>query len=64
MTAAFLCAESGIENAVIENAAAYIQGWKSRITSDPKFIVQAANAAQKAADFILNKKKEEEVAAE
>lgn len=57
--AAFLCAESGVDN-TLENSAAYIQGWLKRLTSDPKAFVTAAARAQKAADFILNRKAGEE----
>lgn len=37
----------------IENSAAYIKSWLGAIRSDSKLITSAANAAQKAADFIL-----------
>ena len=59
MTAAFLCAECGIEQPVIENQAAYIKGWVSKLREkdNEKLIVEAAQAAQKAADFILGIKK-------
>lgn len=57
--AAFLCAESGVDN-TLENSAAYIQGWLKRLTSDPKAFVTAAGKAQKAADYILNRKASEE----
>lgn len=53
MGAAFLCGESGLTPAVIENQAAYIQGWLTKLKNDPKCLVQAAGQAQKAADFIL-----------
>ena len=59
MTAAFLSAHVGIEQKILDNAAAYIQSWRSKISADPKLVVQAANQAQKAADFILNLPKEE-----
>jgi len=49
---AMLCAEAGIDNTV-ENSAAYIASWKSRLQADPKLVVQAAGKAQKAADYIL-----------
>lgn len=52
MTAAFLCAESGIAPAVIENQAAYLKGWLGRLKEDSKLIVFAAGAAQRAADWI------------
>ena len=55
LSAAFLCAEAGISNAVIHNQAAYIAGWLARLRQDRKLIVQAAAQAQKAADYILNR---------
>jgi antirestriction protein ArdC len=53
--AAFLCAEAGISPAVVENQAAYIQGWLAKIRSDKRLVIMAAAQAQKAADFILNR---------
>ena len=53
--AAFLCAEAGISPAVVENQAAYIQGWLGKIRSDKRLVIMAAAQAQKAADFILNR---------
>jgi antirestriction protein ArdC len=53
MAAAFLCRRSGISPAVIENQAAYIQGWLQQIRQDKKLVISAASAAQKAADWIL-----------
>ncbi len=53
MTSAYLCGHSGIETAVVENSAAYIQGWMKRLKADSKLFVQAAAAAQKGADLIL-----------
>jgi antirestriction protein ArdC len=58
--AAFLCAVGGIENVTLENSASYIDGWRKRISEDKTLIVKAANQAQKAADYILNKKPYEE----
>lgn len=55
LTAAFLCAESGLDN-TIENSAAYIKGWHSKLSSDPKLFWTAAGRAQKAADHILGRK--------
>lgn len=52
-TASFLCAHAGISPAVLDNQAAYIAGWKSKIRSDPKLVIGAASKAQKAADYIL-----------
>ena len=53
MAAAFLCRRAGISPAVIENQAAYIQGWLKQIRQDKKLVISAASAAQKAADWIL-----------
>lgn len=56
MTAAFLCAESGIDNSTIDNSAAYIASWLKALKNDPKMIIEAASKAQKAADHILGRK--------
>jgi antirestriction protein ArdC len=55
MGSAFLCAEAGISRAVIENQAAYVAGWLSKLREDRKLLVHAAAQAQKAADFILGR---------
>ncbi|MEE8587689.1 MAG: zincin-like metallopeptidase domain-containing protein, partial [Acidobacteriota bacterium] len=52
MGAAFLCGHCGIEQATVENSAAYIQGWLKKLKGDHKLVVIAAAQAQKAADFI------------
>lgn len=61
MTSAFLCGESGIIQSTIDNSAAYIQGWlKALKGKDNKgMVIWAAAQAQKATDFILNRKSEE-----
>jgi antirestriction protein ArdC len=53
ITASFLSAEAGTLAAVQENSLAYVQGWAKRLGSEPRLIIEAANAAQKAADCIL-----------
>jgi antirestriction protein ArdC len=55
MGAAYLCAESGISNAVIANQAAYVAGWLRKLRDDRKLLVHAAAQAQHAADFILSR---------
>jgi len=55
MGAAYLCGVAGIVNETVNNSAAYIQGWLSKLYHDKKLLVQAAAQAQKAADFILGK---------
>jgi antirestriction protein ArdC len=53
--ACFLMNEAGIDVAeTFTNTIAYIQGWISKLKNDPKIIVTASSAAQKAADYILN----------
>lgn len=60
MGAAFLCGHTGIENKTIGNSAAYIQGWLRKLKDDKTLLIHAAAQAQKAADFILNRKGGEE----
>jgi antirestriction protein ArdC len=55
MTSAFLCGHAGIDGATLEQSAAYIDGWRRKISKDPKLVVDAAAKAQKAADFILGR---------
>lgn len=55
MTATFLCSEAGIEQVTLPNAASYIHGWLGKLRSDPKLVVLAAAAAQKASDYILDR---------
>jgi len=52
MTAAFLCDECGIGQAVVPNQAAYLAAWIRTIKTDPRAVVVAAGAASKAADYI------------
>ena len=61
MGASFLCGITGIENKTIENSAAYLQGWLKVLKSDKTLLIHAAAQAQKASDFILNRKGGEEV---
>jgi antirestriction protein ArdC len=52
MGATYLCGVCGIENATINNSAAYLQNWMQVVRHDPKMLVHAAAQAQKAADYI------------
>ena len=56
LSAAYLCAEAGISNAVIANQAAYVAGWLKALRDNRKLLIHAAAQAQKAADYILNRK--------
>ena len=58
MGSAFLCATVGISPQTIEQSAAYIAGWQKRLTADPKLVVMAAGAGQRAADWILGQRGE------
>jgi len=53
--AAFLCAEGGISPSTIDNSAAYLGSWIKKLKSEPRWIVEAASHASKAADLILGK---------
>ncbi len=53
--AAYLCAEAGISNAVVENQAAYLAGWLKKLRAERRFLIHAAAQAQHAADYILNR---------
>jgi antirestriction protein ArdC len=52
MTAAMLCGIAGIEQKTLENSAAYLKSWITRLKSDSRLIVSASSQAQQAADFI------------
>lgn len=43
-----------------QQSAAYIQGWLGKLKNDKRFIFQAARAAQKAVNYILDVKEDEE----
>jgi len=60
MTACFLCSEVGIES-TFDNSAAYISGWLESFDGDRKMLVFAGHAAQKAADWIMNRIPDEKV---
>jgi antirestriction protein ArdC len=53
MSAAMLCAVTGVEG-VFDNSAAYIGSWLKAIKGDPSLIRSAATAAQKAVDLIMD----------
>ena len=51
--AAFLCHHCGIDNATLENSAAYLNGWLAKLRRNRRLIITASAQAQKAADYIL-----------
>ena len=54
MGAAYLCAQAGILPATLDNSAAYLGGWARTLRGDSRLVVQAAAAAQKAADWLTS----------
>ena len=52
LTAAMLCAECGIARSTEDVNAAYLEGWAKVLQGDAKLIVQAASAAQRAAEWM------------
>ena len=58
MGAAFLCGSCGIETKTLDNSAADIKSWLQQLRDDNKLVIFAAQQAQKAADFILDRKPE------
>jgi antirestriction protein ArdC len=59
MTAAFLCMFAGIDS-TLDQSAAYVKGWLSKLRNDSRLVVNAASKAQKAAQFILGDTTEKE----
>lgn len=56
MAAAFLCGASGIVPSVIDNQAAYLQGWLNVLKGDKRLVIAAAGQAQRAADWIMGER--------
>ena len=44
---------TGIQNATIDNSAAYIKSWIGKFKEDKKILLMACSMAQKAVDYIL-----------
>jgi antirestriction protein ArdC len=53
--ASMLCGVSGISPRTLDNSAAYLKNWISRLRGDSRLIISAASQAQKASDYILGK---------
>ena len=54
LTAAFICASTGVSDSPREDHASYLKSWAAQFKDDKKYIFQAASAAQKAADYLLD----------
>ena len=53
MGASYLCAVAGIVDRTIDNSAAYISNWLTKLRNDKKLVVSAAGKAHQATDYIL-----------
>lgn len=62
IASAMLCTVAGIDQAMFEESASYIDNWLSVFQKDVKIVVSAASKAQKACDYILGISKKEEAA--
>ena len=49
----YLCAQFNINN-TLDNSAAYIQGWLSKLNNDESLFIQASSQAQKAVNYLAN----------
>jgi len=59
MGAAYLCGMTGLLPNGIKNTVAYIDHWLGVLKHDKRLLINAAGQAQKAVDFICNRKEEE-----
>jgi antirestriction protein ArdC len=57
LTASFLCGVAGFEEAIEKNSASYLKSWLKVIKESPNMLVESAQGAQKAADYILNEER-------
>jgi antirestriction protein ArdC len=58
MGAAMLCSECGVFQETLENSAAYVANWLTKLENDKTLVVHAAGKAQRAADYILGTDRE------
>lgn len=59
LTSAFVCAEVGIDNSILDNAASYIHGWLEALAGDPIAVIAASGQAQRAANYIQGRAQDE-----
>lgn len=55
--ALFMATRTGISATLLSNSAAYLQSWIKVLRGEPKLVVQAAQAAQKAVDLVMGELK-------
>jgi antirestriction protein ArdC len=51
---AFLSSLCGISNSVLDNQAAYLDGWITMIGKEPNILIRASIHARKAVDYLAN----------
>jgi antirestriction protein ArdC len=56
MGAAFLAAHTGIEQVTLPTSASYLDSWVKALKGDARLAIQAGASAQKAVDYVLNRK--------
>ena len=53
IASAFICGHLGIQQD-LENSKEYVRGWASKLSSEPKWVIEASGLAVKAAAWVLN----------
>lgn len=53
--AAMLYATAGLDRDLMEHSAAYLKAWADRLEDDPSILATAANAAERAAEYVLER---------
>jgi antirestriction protein ArdC len=53
--AAMLYATAGLDRDLMEHSAAYLKAWASKLEDDPGLLVTAANAAERAAEYVMER---------
>ena len=56
-TASYLSGQAGIVDKTLDNSAAYLKGWASKLRSNTRWVVTAASQAEKAAGWILGERR-------
>ncbi|MBX7135768.1 MAG: ssDNA-binding domain-containing protein [Fimbriimonadaceae bacterium] len=52
LTSAFLCAELGLDNSLIEDSASYLSGWLDLLNHDKRAVMVASSQARNACEYI------------
>jgi len=55
LASAFVCAELGLDNSLIESSSSYINGWLDVLKRDNRAVIAASSQARNAADYILGR---------